>query len=97
MHSDWELEAIAEAEQEVLRQDPVYQRLRRVSFLSNSKGKGRKRSRPVEVNLVHDVWSGRCRTWDLYPFDVYATEILPQVDPDEAEKELKKLLGGELL
>ena len=94
---DWELKEEyarieADAQAEAQAQDPVYQRLERVNFLSTSKGRGRKRSKSVEVNLIKDKWSGVCIDYEHYQFDVYATEILPHVAKDEAVRELRRKL-----
>lgn len=85
-----ELEAEIEAEARLC--DPVHQRLELVSFVSRSKGRGRKRKGRTEVELVHDKQSGKYTSWDKYPFDVYGTEILPMVHPADVDEELRRRL-----
>ena len=78
-----ELEASVETELRL--QDPVAQRLKLIYFVSKSKGRGRKRKHWEEISLVQDKWNGKCTSLDNYPFDVYASEILPGVLDAEAE------------
>lgn len=80
MLDDWQLD------------DPVHQALRLVQFVSSSKGRGRTRNRPTEVFLV--IHGKRATTWGRFPFDEYAQELLPMIDPQDQEEELKRRLGG---
>ncbi len=88
--------------EEALANNPVAQTISYWRFVSKSKGRrnGKQRIRKhwKEVHLIgtkrgvsHGRFSGGHFTqWHLFPFDVYATEILgAQVQPDEAEEYLK--------
>lgn len=56
-----------------------------VCFLSNSKGRGRRRKYPAEVELITDKRIPRTYTWNRFPFDDKATEILKGVENPEGE------------
>lgn len=74
---------IAAAEEEyngVFQQcDPVYNRFTVSYFVSDSKGKGRRRKHPKEVILVRDDWNAdyrnRWQTLEKLPLDEIATEV----------------------
>lgn len=76
MYTQWEREAIAEVEGEILAQNPIISRFQAVNFVSKSKAKGRKRKYETEVTLVHDSWErGNCwHTAHNFPWDCKATE-----------------------
>ena len=59
----------AEVAKETLAQDPVYRRFRYVSFVSRSKGRGRRRRHWKEVELVLDTGNSSCRCRTLNMFD----------------------------
>ena len=89
LYSNAELAILADMEEEFQNAEYslVNERLSKVHFVSNSKGRGRKRQLPREVMLIHD--KARPGTWTDYkrfPFDVVATEVLPQI-PDGLEAE----------
>ncbi len=65
----------------------VNERLSKVHFVSNSKGRGRKRRYPKEVMLIHDTDTpGKWTDYRRFPFDTVSTEVLPQI-PDGLEAE----------
>ena len=81
-----------ESWEEFLRFDPVATSFVYVSFVSKSKGHGKKR-KPREVVLVG--YRGRFWTWDRFPFDVYAGEVLHGRDDREvlgAEDYLRRMI-----
>ena len=93
-YSDDELAILADMEQEFQNAEYslVNVRLSKVHFVSNSKGRGRRRQLPKEVMLIHDTDNpGRWTDYKRFPFDTVATEVLPQI-PDglEAEKILMR-------
>lgn len=56
--------------------DAVIQSITFHGFVSKSKGKNRKRKKWKEVYLVK--YRDGFHSWDKFPFDVYATEIIGQ-------------------
>ncbi len=52
MYSEYEREILADIDREILEQHPVLSEIRLVRFVSTSKGRGRKRRRPVETALL---------------------------------------------
>tara|TARA_Y100000310_G_scaffold333905_2_gene412428 strand:+ start:2718 stop:2990 length:273 start_codon:yes stop_codon:yes gene_type:complete len=76
-------------EEESRLNDPVRAFLGRVYFVSKSKGRGRRRRHWEEVELVHNKVTGRYRLAHLFPFDLYASEVLPEASRDEAETQLR--------
>jgi len=89
MLEEWEKEAIAEAQVECDRNNPVVQKITYHRFVSKSKGRrnGKKRVRRYwkEVHLVR--YQGGFQSWHLFPFDEYATEIIGQHADDEILRE----------
>jgi hypothetical protein len=79
-------QAEAEAAAEVRANDPVCRRFRCICFVSKSKG--RRRRRWKEVELVHDRYRGTYTSYDRYPFDAVASEVLPYIDRTEVTRVL---------
>lgn len=52
MYSEYEREVLADLDREILAQHPILSELELKRFVSYSAGRGRKRSRPVEVSLL---------------------------------------------
>ena len=86
---------LREIEREVLQDNPVYQRMHGVEFISTSKGRNRKRQRPICVILLQyngDVMNKRWRSWTgedrqdkgRIRWDEWATEVFKN---DEAPSE----------
>lgn len=77
---DWQREALAEAQAECDRGNPVVRNITYHRFVSKSKGwrngKQRRRRCWKEVHLVR--YRGGFQSWHLFPFDEYATEIIGQ-------------------
>ncbi len=84
---------LAEIEAEMRAADPVRDRYELVSFVSKSKGRGRKRAKWQEVYLVNDKHAKRCTLWNKYPFDVYASEMIPGMAKDDVEQELQRRIA----
>jgi len=93
-YENYVLEAEAEALAEAQAACPVHRRLRRIAFTSFSKGRGRKRKAGIEVDLVVELISGHARLWENYPWDVYASEILPYASPDVSVPLLQETLAS---
>lgn len=84
----------AEIEAELKAQDPVHQRFKIVRFVSKSKGRGRRRRNPVEVELIHDMHNfGRYNSISKFQFDGIATEVLPMIHKADVEQEFRRRLG----
>lgn len=82
--SEYEAKAIEEVEAEVRAAEWYlpFKRLKKVHFVSKSKGRGRKRKHLEEVLLIHDTDKpGKWTSYQKFPFDVVATEVLPHI-PD---------------
>ncbi len=94
LYTDNELLILADMEDEFRNADysMVDERLKSVSFVSKSKGRGRKRRDWREVTLIHDTKEpGRWRDYGKFPFDTVATEVLPEMgDGLEAEAILRR-------
>ncbi len=93
LFEDWQRQALAEVEAEVLADDPVVRNITYHRFVSKSKGRrnGKQRIRRhwKEVRLVS--YRTGFQSWHRFPFDEYATEILgQQTKADEAEEALKQ-------
>lgn len=52
LYSEEELAILVELEEEVRAADPIYSQVTLHQFISSSKGKGRKRKRLKEINLI---------------------------------------------
>lgn len=81
-------EVEAEVGAEIRATDPVAQQCKHASFVSRSKGRGKLRNNPKEVELI--CYRGKCieNRDGCGPLDKWATEVLgDSVDPDRAEEE----------
>lgn len=78
----------AEVEAEVQANDPICQRFEYIYFVSKSKGRGRKRKHWEEIELITDRYSRVTRSWDKFPFDVYASEAFPHLPKDLVDEVL---------
>ena len=76
-YQEWQKSVLKEVLKEVKAQSSVDNHFKYVRFVSKSKGKGRKRKHWAEVELVKYNGSGCYRSWEKFPFDVYATKVLP--------------------
>lgn len=90
---EYERQVEAEMKAETLLSDPVWQRFRLHYFVSNTKGKGKPRRWPKEVELIFDSnepW--KFVSWHKFPFDTKATEVVPFVDnpANELMKRIRK-------
>jgi len=95
-------EALSEAEEDILPDlwDPIQDRFTYVCFVSRSKGRHRKRSKLVEVELISDRYESgnRWYTYNKFPWDTKSSEALSHTpgssswscDNLEAEEELKR-------
>lgn len=84
--TDYYAQVEAEVEAETHTSDPICSRYRYITFVSKSKGRGRKRRHWEEIELVHDTYAHIITSWHKYPFDVYATEVLPYLPKDQVDK-----------
>ena len=83
MQDKWEEDIEREAQLEVLKSDPVYQRFSMVEFVSSSKGRGRVRKSREEIQLVQDESiPGKWTTFEKLKFDELATEVYGASDPN---------------
>lgn len=100
-YSNEELKILSEIQLEALSTDPVYQRCRVVTFLSQSAGRGRKRN-PREVQLLiidgkytYQFKDGEVKSRrDKVPIDIIAMEILTDLPMEEriVEKLLERAM-----
>lgn len=76
--------AALEGLSETAEADPVHQRFRMHEFVSTSKGKGRKRLRKKDIQLVEDRDNnpGKWVSFHKLKFDELATEIYGPYDPN---------------
>lgn len=89
-HSDEQVHILQSIRREALLTDPVYNRCRFVTFLSQSAGRGRKR-RPREVQLlvIDDNYAYQVKNGELkgrrsgIGIDVLAMEILTDLPNEE--------------
>ena len=70
---EWQEQIIAEEREFASSATPVRNRVKYVNFLSKSKGRNRRRKRPVEVDLV--TFGNETHSWDKCPFDCWAGQI----------------------
>jgi len=97
-----ELEDLAKYEQEVIdevntnlnKADDAIKRFKYVTFVSTSKGRGRKRVRGREVEMVGIKRNGVYCLASLFPFDVYASEVYPELSDWDATKKLEERIRG---
>ena len=96
--TSYEQQVEDELYQELLQQDPIYQRFIYVNFVSKSKGRGRKRKHWEEVELIADLDEPnrppRYYSSKKFPWDTKATEALPDVAKDLAENKLMRRIRG---
>lgn len=69
MYSEYEREILADIDREILAQHPVLSELELKRFVSYSAGRGRKRSRPVEVALLVRRRGGGAESWHKVTHD----------------------------
>lgn len=87
-----EQEIYEECCRECNQNDPVHRDIRFSYFVSNSKGRGKKRREPREVSLI-SYRKGPFYSWHLFPFDVYATECLGYEKEDIEEEFRRRILA----
>ena len=68
-----------------------------IHFVSQSKGKGRKRKNPVEVILIrYRYWNNKYTSWHKFPFDTVATEIYADNYQQQSGLDLESRLMAEI-
>lgn len=91
IYTDDELDIIQDVKAELDSYDPVKRRFLYISFVSASKGRGRRRKRPVEVELVNDVHEpSRWVSFNKLKFDTLATEVYVGSDGEGLEAKLQR-------
>lgn len=81
-----------EAHEESESYNPIESRIQVLRFVSTSKGRGRKRKTPVEITLVRDRHTLRVCSGHLYKCDEASTEMLPHLEPWDAERVLRNYI-----
>lgn len=68
--------ALYEIQLAAKRDHPIWQQFRYKCFVSKSKGRGRKRTTWLEIELVQRKGSKTWRSFSKFPFDVYTSETM---------------------
>ncbi len=88
---EWEAEIIEEVLAEVRANDLIHQRFSYIIFVSSSKGRGKKRKHPSEIELIRDHQEPEKRfySWDRFPFDEKATDVYQGFNIDGLEMDAR--------
>ena len=80
--------------QATLATEPAVERFAYVSFVSKSKGRGRRRRNWLEVELVRDLGYPyvRWQSWEQVSWDEVITEIYPEWHSVDAERKLHHMI-----
>jgi hypothetical protein len=93
-NEEYELQVENEVREELSRTS-VSKRFNHAYFVSRSKGKGRRRTKPREIEMVGIRNSGKYTLVSHFPFDVYASETFPELEDWDAtiklEEEIRRL------